>query len=91
MATLYKYICDYGLAGPTLHFPNMNYFPNNGKRPALSDSTASFLNSKTSSDVEESSKWIRLTTKESIASESLQSVDATGINMDDDETQLAST
>ena len=68
----------------------MNDFVNNGKRPALSNSTASFLNSKTSSDVEDSSKRIRLITQESIASLSSQSVDVTGINMDDDETTSGS-
>ena len=64
----------------------MNAFLNNGKRQEPSDSTDSLLNSKTSSDFEESSKRIRLTTEESIASASSQSVDVTGINMNDDET-----
>ena len=90
LATLYKYIGDSGLDHPNLHFPNMNDFLNNGKRPASSDSTASFLNSKTSSDVEDSTKRIRLTTEESIAILSSQSVDVTGINMDYDETTSGS-
>ena len=64
----------------------MNDFLNNGKRPASSDSTASFLNSKTSSDVEDSSKRIFLTTEESTASASSQFFDVTGININDDET-----
>ena len=68
----------------------MNAFLNNGKRPASSDSTDSFLNSKISSGVDDSSKIIRLTTKESIASASFQSVDVTVINMDDDETTIGS-
>ena len=64
----------------------MTDFLNNGKRPASSNSAASFLKSKTSSGVEDSSNRIGLTTKESIASLSSQSVDVTGINMDDDDT-----
>ena len=68
----------------------MHDFLNNGKHPESSDSTASFLNSKTSSGVEDSSKRIILTTKESIASPSSQSVDVTGINMDENETTSGS-
>ena len=68
----------------------MNNFLNNGKLPASSYSTASFLKSKTSSDFDDSSKQISLTTQEFIASLSSQSVDVTGINMDDDETSSGS-
>ena len=68
----------------------MHAFPKNGKQPASSDSTDSFLNSKTWPGVEDPSKQIRLTTKESIVSESSQSVDVTGINMDDYETTIGS-
>ena len=63
----------------------MHAFKKNGKRPESSDSTASLLNSKKSYGVKESIKLIRLTTKEPIAIASSQSVDVTGINMDDDE------
>ena len=64
----------------------MHAFLNNGKQPSSSNSTAYFLTWKTSSSVKDSSKRIRLTTEESIASASSQSVDMTGINIDDDET-----
>ena len=90
MATLYKYIGVSGLDHPTLHFPNINDFLNNGKQSSSSDSTASFLNSKTSSGIEDSSKRIFLRTEESIASLSLQSFDVIGVNMDDDETNSGS-
>ena len=64
----------------------MNDFLNNGNQPASCDSTDSFLNSKTSSGVKESSKNISLTTGEFITSVSLQLVDVTRINMDDNGT-----
>ena len=70
LATFYKYIGDSGLAHPNLHFPNMNDFINNGKLPASSGSTASFLNSKPSSGVKDARKRICLTTKEYISSAS---------------------
>ena len=87
---IYKYIGDSGLDHPNLHFPNMHNFLNNGKQPAWSDSTASSLNSNTSSGVEDSINQIILTTEESIASESSKSVDVTGINVDDDDNTSAS-
>ena len=68
----------------------MHDFLNNGKRPVSSNSTASLLNSKTSSGVDDSSKKFSLTNKLSIAIVSSQSVDVTGINMDDDETTSGS-
>ena len=68
----------------------MNAFLNNGNRPASSNFAASLLNSKTSSCIKESSKRMRLTTEEPIASALLQSVDVTGINMDDNETTSGS-
>ena len=68
----------------------MNAFLNNGNRPASNEPTASFLSSKTSSGVEYSRKQISLTSEEFIASASYQLVDATGINMDDDETTSGS-
>ena len=68
----------------------MHDFLNNGKRLASSNSTASLLISKKSSGFKDSSKLIRLTTKESIANTSSQSVDVTGINMYDDETNSGS-
>ena len=68
----------------------MHALINNGKRLSSLDSTASFLNSNTSSGVEESRKRIRLMTEESIASTSSQSVDVTEINMDDNETTSGS-
>ena len=55
------------LAHPTLNFSNMHDFLNNGKQLASSDSAASFLNSTTSSDAEDSSKRIILTNKETIS------------------------
>ena len=90
LATIYKYNYDYGLSHPTLHFPNMHAFLNYENRPVSSDSTASFLISKTSSGVDDSTKIIHLLTKESIASSSSKSVDVTGINMDDNETNSGS-
>ena len=68
----------------------MHAFLKNGKRAASSSSTASFLNSETSSGVKDSNKRIRLTTKEPIAIASSHLVDVTGINMDDGETNSGS-
>ena len=68
----------------------MYTFLNNGKRPASIDSTASLLNSKKLSISKYSIKRISLMTKESIASVSSQSVDVTGINIDDYETTSVS-
>ena len=61
----------------------MHNFLTNGNRPASSDSNDFSYNSKTSSDIWDSSKQIFLTAKESIASASLQWVDVTGINVND--------
>ena len=64
----------------------MNAFLNNGEQSASSNSTDYFLNSKTSSRVEDSSKLISLTDGESITSSPFQLFDVTWIDMYDNET-----
>ena len=64
----------------------MHAFLKNGKWPSSRDSADSYSNSKKSYGIKDSSKWIRLTTKESIVIASSQSVIVAEININDNDT-----